>query len=71
MTLSPQQYQCVALLARGLADKEIARELGVATRTVKTHLAVVRARTATHNRVQLAVLFLRGEFASPPMRRVA
>ena len=70
MTLSPQQYQCVALLARGLSDKAIARELGVATRTVKTHLTVARARTGTHNRVQLAVLFLRGEFASP-MRRVA
>lgn len=69
--LTRQQYQIVALLARGLPDKLISQELGLETGTVKSHLMRVRDRTGYRNRVELAVAFMRGEFTSPPLREAA
>ena len=37
--LTPRERQILALLERGLTNKELARELGVSPNTVKTHLA--------------------------------
>jgi DNA-binding NarL/FixJ family response regulator len=36
--LTPREYQVAMLVARGLCNKEIARELGLSTGTVKFHM---------------------------------
>lgn len=63
--LTPQQHQCVALLAQGMQDKAIARELGIAYGTVKQHLLCARNKTGATNRTELAVLYVRGDIVPP------
>jgi DNA-binding NarL/FixJ family response regulator len=36
--LTPREHQVALLVARGLSNKEVAHELGIADRTVKLHL---------------------------------
>lgn len=43
-TLSPRERQVFELVARGLANKEIATTLGVAEKTVETHRATVMVK---------------------------
>jgi len=38
-------------VAVGLSDKEIAKELGLSLRTVRTHLEIYFRRTGKHNRI--------------------
>jgi len=53
--LTPRQAQVLRLLARGAPNKVIGRELGLAERTVKTHVtAVIRALKVT-SRTQAAL----------------
>lgn len=66
ITLAPQQYACVSLVARGLEDNEIAEVLGLSTGTVKVHLQAARKHTGARNRVILALMFERGEIAERP-----
>jgi DNA-binding NarL/FixJ family response regulator len=40
-TLSPREREVLRLTSRGLANKQIARELGISERTVKVHLGNV------------------------------
>ena len=63
--LTPQQHQCVALLAQGMQDKAIARELGIECGTVKQHLLMARAKARVNNRTELAVLYVRGDIVPP------
>jgi len=39
------------LVAAGLGDKEIAKQLGLSSRTVRTHLEIYFRRTGQHNRI--------------------
>jgi DNA-binding NarL/FixJ family response regulator len=48
---TPRQAEIMQLVAEGLGDKEIARELGVSPRTVRTHLEIYYRRTKQHNRI--------------------
>jgi FixJ family two-component response regulator len=41
LALSPQQREVLALIVRGLLNKEIARRLNLAVGTVKIHVAVL------------------------------
>lgn len=43
------------LVARGLANKQIARELGIAERTVKVHLGSVFRRLGVNDRTSAAL----------------
>lgn len=58
MHLSPQQARIVALVVRGLCDKQIASVLGISEPTVRTYLQRIAARTHTHGRMELALRVL-------------
>jgi len=49
--LSPRQKEVFALLAKGLSNKLIARELGISQGTVKSHVATIFDVLHVHNRV--------------------
>lgn len=52
--LTPRQIDVYRAAARGLPNKLIARELGVAESTVKTHLSAVYAALGVRNRTEAA-----------------
>lgn len=53
-TLSPREHHILRLLAEGNSNKEIARALGIAPETVKSHLKHVYAKLKVDNRAQAA-----------------
>ena len=53
--LSHREREVARLVARGMANREIARRLGIAERTVEGHLERMRAKLAVHSRTQIAV----------------
>ena len=54
-TLTARERQVAVLVARGLANNEIAVELAIGTSTVKTHVSALLEKFEVSNRVQLAV----------------
>lgn len=52
--LSDRQVQILRLMADGMANKEIARELGLSPTTVKTHVAHVFSMLGAANRTEAA-----------------
>ncbi|MBI5257841.1 MAG: response regulator transcription factor [Burkholderiales bacterium] len=54
-TLTPRQREIYLAAARGLPNKLIARELGIAEATVKTHLTAVYATLGVRNRTEAAI----------------
>jgi len=56
--LSPRQRTIVGLIARGLPDKQIAKELGVTRRTVRTQLERLYRRHGIHSKPQAVALLL-------------
>jgi len=70
-TLTPREEEILALVARGLANKEIAATLGIVEGTVKRHLQNILAKLHLRNRVELAAFALTQGFtrsASPRSR---
>lgn len=53
--LTARQREVHALLRRGLRNKQIARELGIAERTVKVHLGCIFVRLGVTSRLQAAL----------------
>jgi DNA-binding NarL/FixJ family response regulator len=51
--LTPRERQVLRLIARGYAYKEIARELGISTKTVERHVSAVLHKLQLTNRYQL------------------
>lgn len=54
--LTQRQREIVVQLARGLDDKSIARNIGIAEKTVRNQLAAIYAKTGVRTRVQLIAL---------------
>ena len=54
--LTRREHEVLALLARGYANKRIARELGVAEKTVKAHVGHVLAKLGVSDRTQAALV---------------
>ena len=57
--LTPREREVLALLGRGLSNKRIARELGVAEKTVKTHVSHLLAKLGAADRTEAAVYAVR------------
>lgn len=51
--LTPRQTQVAILAARGLPDREIARELGMSVRTTTTHMHAILKRLGLRSRYEL------------------
>ncbi len=64
----PRQCEILALLADGLADKEIAARLGLSTRTIRTHLERLYSRYGIHSRSAAVALWFRGGEPTPQCR---
>jgi two-component system, NarL family, response regulator LiaR len=64
--LTPREREVLQLLARGLPNKRIARELGVAEKTVKTHVGHVLAKLGVTDRTQAALHAVRHGLVPPP-----
>lgn len=56
--LTPRESEVAVLVARGLRNEQIARELGMAVQTVKNHLAAIYERARTRNRAALVRVLL-------------
>jgi DNA-binding NarL/FixJ family response regulator len=61
--LTAREREVLALIARGYANKRIALELGVAEKTVKTHVGHVLAKLGVTDRTQAAVYAVRAGLA--------
>jgi len=61
LRVTPRQSQILALVAAGLADKEIADRLNVAHRTVRTHLDRLMHEHGLHSRAEAVTAWLRGQ----------
>ncbi len=68
--LSPRQQQIVALIARGLTNKEIASELGIAHTTAQKHQTNALLRLGVSSRAAAVyVAYVQDGEPSPPVRR--
>lgn len=56
--LSERERQIAYLVARGLKNRDIARELTISENTVKRHLQSIFSKTGARDRLELAVLAL-------------
>ncbi len=54
--LTERETEVLGLIARGRANKQIGRELGISEKTVKTHVSNVLAKLGVEDRTQAAVL---------------
>jgi DNA-binding NarL/FixJ family response regulator len=54
-TLTERETEVLRLLARGRANKEIARDLGIGEKTVKTHVSNILAKLNVQSRTQAAL----------------
>ncbi|MEU7906496.1 response regulator transcription factor [Actinoplanes sp. NPDC049118] len=53
--LTGREHEVLAAIARGRANREIARELGLSEKTVKTHVSAILAKLGVQDRTQAAL----------------
>ncbi len=63
--LTPRELEVLRLIAGGRSNKRIALELGVAEKTVKTHVSHVLAKLGLSDRTQAALYAVREGLAGP------
>jgi DNA-binding NarL/FixJ family response regulator len=54
-TITDREKQVLRMLVAGLSNKEIGAPLGIAERTVKSHIAKMMRKVGVHNRIELSV----------------
>ena len=57
--LTERELDVFRLIARGLSNAEIGRELYISPSTVKNHISAILAKLGVHNRIQAAVYAVR------------
>jgi DNA-binding NarL/FixJ family response regulator len=57
--LTPRELEVLRLMALGMENAEIARELVISTRTARNHVASILEKLQMHNRIQAAVYAVR------------
>jgi DNA-binding NarL/FixJ family response regulator len=67
--LTRREHEVVDLIARGMSNKEIARELNVALHTVKSHVHNTLEKLALHTRLELASFALTEGMVKKSQRR--
>ena len=65
--LTKAEASVVALVAHGLANKEVGEALGVSVETVRSHLASAYRKTGARNRAGLAALAYGARFGQGPI----
>ena len=63
--LTPREHEVLRLIAQGRSNKRIALELGVAEKTVKTHVSHVLAKLGLSDRTQAALYAVREGLVGP------
>lgn len=63
--LSTREMEVLRLVARGLSNKEIARELGISLRTAQNHMANIFHKLELNDRVSAAVYAVQQGLATP------
>ncbi len=58
-SLTARETDTLRLVARGMTNKEIAREMGVSEVTVKTHVSSILSKLNLHSRTQAALFALK------------
>ncbi len=69
--LTPREHQLTPLVARGLANKEIAGRLNLSVQTVKNHVHSILQKTQSKNRAMLAQLVEGRMAANGPVEKLA
>jgi two-component system nitrate/nitrite response regulator NarL len=66
--LTPRELEVLEMLARGVGGREIARELGVAPNTVRTHVQSILSKLQVHSRLEAAAFAVRHGLVRPAQR---
>ena len=64
--LTPRETEVLSLVAKGHANRQIARELGISTSTAKNHVQRIRAKLGASDRTRAAVMALEMRLISDP-----
>jgi two-component system, NarL family, response regulator LiaR len=67
--LTPREREVLVLIGRGMANKRIALELGIAEKTVKAHVSAVLAKLGVADRTQAALYAVREGLVGAPADR--
>ena len=54
---SPRQQRVIELVAMGLKNREIAKELGIGDKVVRNYLSIIYDKIGVSNRVELALWY--------------
>ncbi|MEA3372455.1 MAG: response regulator transcription factor, partial [Campylobacterota bacterium] len=59
-SLSEREHELAKMIALGMSNSEIAEEMDITERTVKSHLSHIYEKLNIHNRLSLAIYFNKG-----------